>query len=287
MGRIRLVAADLDGTLLDPHGCITPRTRAALRRLADAGVTLALATGRRWTGGSVAAASLGFSGPLIHMDGAVIRSYPSGDVLHRSALDRRFAQRAVHAMFASGIQPIVQYSHADEEYLHVAEEAPNPQWTATYLPAFHQQIRFLPVAELCDVSVDPIRLVALAPVGVLRRVAVDIGAQGCGRQLLLHGNYGTAELTLFESNVSKGNALTILARSLGVPLAETMAIGDGPNDITMLRAAGLGVAMGQAPRRVRAVADALTAANDDDGLARAIERYVFDEPSSGGASTYL
>jgi hydroxymethylpyrimidine pyrophosphatase-like HAD family hydrolase len=285
--RIRLVATDLDGTLLDSHGCITPRTHAVLRRLADAGVTLALATGRRWTGGSIAAAKMDFSGPLIHMDGAVIRSYPDGSVLHLRSLDRGFAQRAVNAMFAYGIQPIVQYSHVNDEYLHVAEEAPNPQWTATYLPAFHQQIRFRPVTQLCDVSVDPIRLVALAPLSVLRRVAVDVGARGCGRQLLLDGNFGTAELSLFDSMVSKGNALTVLARSLGIPLEETMAVGDGPNDITMLRAAGVGIAMGQSPRRVRAVADALTSSNDEDGLARALERYVFGQSSSEALTGFL
>jgi hydroxymethylpyrimidine pyrophosphatase-like HAD family hydrolase len=92
--------------------------------------------------------------------------------------------------------------------------------------------------------------------------------------LLLLGNYGVAELTLFSSAVSKGNALTILARHLDIPLEETMAIGDGANDISMLRAAGLGVAMGQAPRRVRAMADMVTTSNAEDGLARAVEQYA-------------
>ena len=59
-----------------------------------------------------------------------------------------------------------------------------------------------------------------------------------------------------------------------IPLDETMAIGDGANDISMLRAAGVGVAMGQAPRRVRAIADAVTTSNAEDGLARAIEQYA-------------
>jgi len=92
--------------------------------------------------------------------------------------------------------------------------------------------------------------------------------------LLLLGNYGVAELTLFSSAVSKGNALAILARHLDIPLDETMAVGDGPNDVSMLRMAGLGVAMGQASRRVRAMADVVTASNTEDGLARAIEHYA-------------
>lgn len=272
--RIRLVATDLDGTLLDPQGCITPRTHAAIQALADSGVLLALATGRRWTGASLAASALDFRGPMIHMDGALTRSYPDGSILNSATLDRAIAQRAVEAMATYGIQPIVQYSDHHDEYLHVAEEVFYPEWTASYVAAFHQQIRFRPVADLCAMDIDPVRLVAFAPLSVLRRVAVDLASPGCGRQLLLDGNYGTAELTLFAAGASKGNALALLASHLGIPLEETMAIGDAVNDISMLRMAGLGVAMGHAPRRVRASADAVTANNAEDGLAQAIEDYV-------------
>ena len=274
MRRIRLVVTDVDGTLLDPGGCLTPRTREAIQALATSGVTLALATGRRWTGASVAASSFDFRGPMIHMDGAMIRMYPHGEMLHVAPLDRMIAQRAAEAMAGYGIQPIAQYSDHIDDFLHVSLEAAHPEWTATYLPAFQHQTRYHPVAQLCEIAVDPIRLVAFAPLSILRRVAVDLASPDCGRQLLLLGNYGVAELTLFSSAVSKGNALAILARHLDIPLEETMAIGDGLNDVSMLRAAGLGVAMGQAPRRVRAMADVVTASNSEDGLARAIEQYA-------------
>lgn len=284
VGRIRLVAIDLDGTLLDPMGCVTPRAHAAIQALADSGVTMALATGRRWTGGSYAASTFNFRGPMIHMDGAVIRNYPSGDVLHVARLDHMIAQRAAEAMVTYGIQPIAQYADHIDDYLHVAEEAVHPEWTAKYLPAFRQQTRFRPVSQLCSGPIDPIRLVAFGPVSILRRVAVDLASPDFGRQLLPVGNYGVAELTLFSSMVSKGNALAILARALNIPIDETMAIGDGPNDISMLRTAGLGVAMGQAPRRVRAVADAVTASNAEDGMARAIEMFVLEPSLASGAA---
>jgi len=271
---IRLVVTDVDGTLLDPGGCLTPRTREAIQALAASGVTLALATGRRWTGASVAASSFDFRGPMIHMDGAMIRTYPDGEMLHSAPLDRVVAQRAAEAMAGYGIQPIAQYSDHIDDFLHVSLEAAHPEWTATYLPAFQHQTRYRPVTQLCDILDDPIRLVAFAPLNILRRVAVDLASPDCGRQLLPIGNYGVAELTLFSSAVSKGSALAILARHLDIPLEETMAVGDGPNDVSMLRAAGLGVAMGQAPRRVRASADIVTANNSEDGLARAIERYA-------------
>ena len=274
MRRIRLVAIDVDGTLLDPQGCVTPRTFAAIQMLTTSGVIVTLATGRRWTGASVAASALDFCGPMIHMDGAVTRSYPDGKMLSAASLDRFIAQRAAEALVSYGIQPIVQYSDHVDEYLHVTDEAAHPAWTAAYISAFRQQIRFRPVAQLCDAAVDPMRLVAFAPLPVLRRVAVDLASPECGRQLLLDGNYGTAELTMFSALASKGNALAMLASTLDIPLEETMAIGDASNDISMLRVAGLGVAMGQASRRVRATADVVTGSNAEDGLAQALETYV-------------
>jgi Cof subfamily protein (haloacid dehalogenase superfamily) len=274
--RIRLVATDVDGTLLDPQGCLTPRTLAALQAVSAAGVTVALATARRWTGASQAASRMDFRGPLIVFDGAMIRSYPDGEVLSALPFDRTSAQRAAEAMIGYGLQPIMQFCDRRDEHLRVAEEVAHPAWTADYLDVFHGQIQVCPVAELCDVAADPMRLVAFAPVSVLRRVAVDLASPEFGRQLLLTGNFGMAELTLFSSAASKGSALVMLAHRLGISLAETMAIGDGLNDISMLRLAGLGVAMGQAPRKVRASADVVTASNADDGLAQALETFVLD-----------
>jgi hydroxymethylpyrimidine pyrophosphatase-like HAD family hydrolase len=221
---------------------------------------------------------------MIHMDGAMIRMYPGGEMLHVAPLDRVIAQRTAEAMVGYGIQPIAQYSDHSDDFLHVSQEAAHPEWTAQYLPALAHQTRYRPVVQLCDHPADPIRLAAFAPLSILRRVAVDLASPECGRQLLLIGNYGVAELTLFSSAVSKGNALAILAHHLDIPLEETMAVGDGLNDISMLRAAGLGVAMGQAPRRVRANADVVTSSNRTDGLALAIEQYAL---GSTGASHHL
>jgi hydroxymethylpyrimidine pyrophosphatase-like HAD family hydrolase len=89
-------------------------------------------------------------------------------------------------------------------------------------------------------------------------------------------------LTLFATGVSKGAALARLAADLGVPLAETLAIGDGSNDVSMLRVAGLGVAMGHATPSVRLAADVVTASNGEDGAAQAIERYVLRETGATG-----
>ncbi|HEX9070232.1 MAG TPA: HAD-IIB family hydrolase, partial [Ktedonobacterales bacterium] len=100
--RIRLVVSDIDGTLLGPSGVPTPRTSSALRRVRSAGVTVALATARRWTGGVPAAAALGIEGPLILYDGALVRSYPDGEVITHEAMDRDHVAEACRALAAGG-----------------------------------------------------------------------------------------------------------------------------------------------------------------------------------------
>jgi hydroxymethylpyrimidine pyrophosphatase-like HAD family hydrolase len=109
-------------------------------------------------------------------------------------------------------------------------------------------------------------------------VAFDaLGESPLGRQIMPMGSYNEAELTVFAPEASKGEGIRWLAQRLDIPLAQTMAMGDGVNDISMLQAAGLGVAMGNAAPEVRLAADAVTADNAEDGAALAIERYALDE----------
>ncbi len=278
--RFRLVASDVDGTLLDPKGEVSARSRAALDGLVRERVVFALATSRRWTGALPIAQKLGFDLSLILYDGALIREYPGGEVLRADTLAPAHGQLAAEIMAEHALQPIAQYCDSTGEYLRVATTAPHPEWTDDYLIRFGNQARLVPLGQLCLWEAAPLRVVAFGPLSVLRRAAVALARVQAGRQLLLTGSYGMAELTVFSPTASKGSALVHLAERFDITLEQTLAIGDGLNDISMLRAAGLGVAMRHAPRRVRAVADALTASNEEDGFALAIERYVLAPEAS-------
>lgn len=273
-GGISLVVSDVDGTLLDPAGAITPRTHVAFARLHQAGVTFALATSRRWTGAVPVARQLDSAVPLILYDGALIREYPGGKVLRAETLEFASAQMAAEVLAAHQLQPIAQYCDATGEHLRVAETATHPAWTEDYLIRFAAQITFVGLDQLCAWNPAPLRVVAFGPVSVLRRAAVALAHIHAGRQLLLTGSYGMAELTVFARAASKGSALVHLTEHLGIMSEETLAIGDGLNDVSMLQAAGLGIAMGHAPRRVRAAANVVTASNEEDGFALALERYA-------------
>jgi hypothetical protein len=116
--------------------------------------------------------------------------------------------------------------------------------------------------------------VAFAPHDILLDAARAYTDARLGTQLLEMGGYETAELTFFAPGASKGAALLALAERLGIPAAETFAIGDGLNDISMLKAAGVSVAMAGAPPSVRAAARFVTSSNDEEGFARALAMHV-------------
>jgi Cof subfamily protein (haloacid dehalogenase superfamily) len=270
----RLVAVDLDGTLLDECGALTERTRAAVGRVLAAGVTLALATSRRLTGALPVAEALALRGPLILYDGAQMREYPTGEVLAEEALALEVARPVVALLAAHGLRPVAQYGGDAGERLLVGPPVRSSDHADAYLERFTRQIEIKPLAELANGPEAPLRIVVFGPLERLRAAAEEIEQLPCGRQLLPRGNYGTAELSVFAPGASKGNALRRLAARLSVPLRRTCAIGDGINDVSLLAAAGLGIAMGNAASEVRAVASVVTASNAEDGVAQALERYV-------------
>jgi Cof subfamily protein (haloacid dehalogenase superfamily) len=276
----RLVAVDLDGTLLDERGELTARTHAAVRRVQAAGITLALATSRRLTGALPVAEALALRGPLILYDGAQIREHPGGDVLTANAIAPEVARPVVGLLAAHGLRPVVQYGGADGERLLVGPPVRSSDHADAYLALFARQIDVMPLTKLMERAAGPegpLRIVAFGPLERLRAATGEMEHLPCGRQLLPRGNYGTAELSVFAPDASKGNALRWLAARLSVPMWQTCAIGDGINDVSLLAAAGLGMAMGNAAPEVRAVASVVTASNSEDGAARALERYVLHD----------
>ena len=272
----RLVAADLDGTLLDAVGCASAATRDTVRALRDAGVMLALATARRYTGAAPAAEDLGHHGPVIVYDGALSCAYPSAEPLEREALPVTIAREALAVLATHGLRPLAQYWDAGTEHLCIGPKVPGAEHEATYLAHYTQQITELPFDQLCPDGIDPLRLVVFGPLDRLAAAARELRPLACGLQVLPMGSYGTAELTIFSPAASKGAALRALARRLGIPLAATFAIGDGLNDRSLFAAAGFSVAMEGAPAELLNLADAVAPPNDRDGAADALRRYVLD-----------
>jgi hypothetical protein len=244
---------------------------------------VALATARRWTGAATIAQELGLDSSLILYDGALVRAFPSGAVEMRQALDAEMAWRAVQVLAAHELQVVAQYSDEQGERLVASEAPPHPKWMRSYLTSFPGQVTLVALDQFAEVAQEMLRLVSFGPEPRLRAALDALGEAPMGRQILPLGNYGIAELTVFSPDASKGAGLRWLAQRLNIPMAQTLAIGDGVNDVSMLRAAGLGIAMGNAAPEVQQAADAVTAANDEDGCALAIERYVLDMETAAAA----
>lgn len=272
--RYRLVATDLDGTLLDERGSVTSEALHAVRCVQDAGVTVCLATSRRLTGTAPVAEALGLRGPLILYDGTQVRHSATRAILMELPLPAHVGQQVVDILADQGLQPIVQHGDVYSERLLVGPTPQGPSQAEHFLANFAHQIVELPVSALCEGQPEPLRIVAFGLLRALERAAAAIAQLECGVQLLERGNYGTAELSVFAPAASKGNALLWLANYLGIAAEETIAIGDGVNDVSMLRAAGLGVAMGNAWPAAKQAADVVTASNEEHGVAEALNRFV-------------
>jgi Cof subfamily protein (haloacid dehalogenase superfamily) len=273
-GRIRLVVTDIDGTLLDSAGRISEETLAMLQRVASGGATVSLATSRRWVGANAVAEELGLDCPLILYDGAITRQYPSGETLASHSLQREAAREAVAALVSHGLRPIAQYNGPGGESMLTIPVDPETDYAARFVERFQAQIQIAPLDALTQGQDTLLRVVAFAPHDILLGTASAFTDARLGTQLLEMGGYETAELTFFAPGASKGTALLALAERLGIPAAETFAIGDGLNDISMLKAAGVSVAMAGAPPSVRAAARFVTSSNDEEGFARALAMHV-------------
>jgi len=272
--KIQLLVIDIDGTLLNPAGEITAYTRAAVQAAQQAGIVVTLATARRYFNTVQIANELGLQGSIILYDGALIVQHPAATILKSRPLNASIGQEAVEILVRHGIQPVV---HPDgglaEEIWTGPAELDNLSIDA-YFAANVDRMRRMPYETLCAGHPDPLRVVAFTEERAIEGVLPEISALDCSWNTIKRGNYNSAELTVMDKGCSKGSAMTVLAGISGIPLQAVMAIGDNNNDIAMLKDAGWGVAMGQASEGVKAVANAVTASNWEDGAAQAIERYA-------------
>jgi 5-amino-6-(5-phospho-D-ribitylamino)uracil phosphatase len=272
---IKMIAIDIDGTLLTPQKQISPRTQAAIRAAQDMGIIVTLATARRYENSRNFADILGITIPLITCDGALIVQHPTGEILHTQLLPVQIAQQAIEILIACRLQPVLHHLiEAQEETWSGLAEFDN-HGLEGYFTEF-PRVRRLAYSQLSASLLDPIRVVSFASQEAIATVVPTISQLACAWNTIERGNYGTAEITIMHQDCSKASGITALARHLNIPLSQIMALGDNHNDSEMLQAVGWGVAMGQAPEKVKAIANAVTATNREDGVALAIERYVLE-----------
>jgi Cof subfamily protein (haloacid dehalogenase superfamily) len=254
----KVVASDLDGTLVDSEGHISPRTRKALDRVREAGALLVFVTGRppRWMAQVVA--ETGASGLAVCANGAMVYDLGSGEVIRQHVLDPASAGRLVEAIRAE----IPGVTFAVESGVGFAHE---PGYVPTW-PAPDTA-----VAEVTVMLQDPVAKLLVkhperGPDDIHPIVAEIAGADATVTYS------GDVLLEISGAGISKASTLEALCLEYGVEPADVIAFGDMPNDVPMLAWAGYGVAVANAHPSVIAVADEVTASNDDDGVAEVLEQ---------------
>lgn len=267
---IKLIASDLDGTLLPPEGKFRPRVREAVRRVIDAGIIVSLASGRTFESTLMFARDLGANGPLICYQGALIKDPRTGEVLHEERIPAAVMRDVV--LHARDRRLHVNLYVDDETYMERLE-AEGRLYQTISRRAQHAIPDLLAVLDR-----DPTKCIWVSPTEehsneLMALLREEFG----GRMEVVRSHAVLIEGAPLGSN--KGRALALLAARLGIQQEETAALGDNDNDIEMLSWAGLGLAMANASPAVLAVARHVIPPVWDDGAAYGIEHCIL----SGGA----
>ena len=270
---IRLIAFDLDGTLLRSDKSISPRTMQALLGAKEKGVLLVPATGRLYRSLPEALRNPALMRYLILINGAQVYDSVQSRTLLREELTPELAlqmmqflktRNVVRGVYIDGLGHMSR-----EDYEEIDAVAATPG-TAALMRHSHQPDGELDTLTAQSDSVQKIIAFFRNPEDkqpVIREILARFPGYAVSSSL---GN----NIEINAKNATKGNALRFLCRALGLSPAYCMAFGDGTNDYSMLRAAGFGVAMGNASQEVQSCADAVTLTNDEDGVARMIERVL-------------
>jgi len=261
---IRLIAIDLDGTLLNDDHTISPRTEHTLKRAMAAGVQVVIATGRPRRTSVPFLKQLGLTSPGVFLQGLAIFD-GDGTLRHEQFLEPETARKAIrfaeehdYTLMAYNSHRIIcrrrnQYTKIMAGYF---EPSPDEMESMLTLPDKE------PIGKLIFIH-DP----EVIP-GIRARVE---GLLASHATLVLSR---PEFLEVLPPGASKGAGLKRLLDDEGIAPEHVLALGDGENDLEMIQLAGIGVAMGNATDHLKKVANHVTDSNNDDGVAKAVERFV-------------
>jgi len=262
----RLLAIDLDGTLLTPapHKLITPRTRDLLCRVAEAGIAIVIATGQSLQVLRAICGELPLTAPQIIENGALVADIRSGTVLHEKLMPTELILPVLDKLRALG------FYRAYHTYERVYADYGAPRVRNWYRPPVPPAVEVEDVASLYPQTC--IKIVGIGEESTLPGKRRELERTFAGKLYVTQSSFDLVEF--LHPEVSKGNALKAIAADLGIAPEEVVAIGDNHNDIGMMRFAGLGVAMGNASEEVKAAADYVTLSNSEEGVAAVIEKLI-------------
>lgn len=280
MPTIRLLALDIDGTVVNSRHELTPATRSALGRAREAGLRIVLATGRRYSRTLPLVEPLGLEVPLITASGALIKDPGEHRTLFRAEFADGSLVKLLETVSSAGFEPIVYgdtFSLGYDYYCRTLESssvllneffAKNPG-----CERLHRDLVTRPPQEVFAAF-------AMGSRPEMHALARHLDHQLPG-QLSVHvlrsPRYAGYMCEIAPFGVCKWSGVQRIAQTMNISAEEICAVGDDVNDIPMIRAAGVGVAMGNALDEVKSVADYVAPSHDEDGLVWLVD-WLLDEP---------
>ncbi|PJG58783.1 sugar-phosphatase [Aeromonas cavernicola] len=266
----KLIALDMDGTLLDHQGQISPRTHAAIRAARAKGVTVVLASGRPLEGMTRYLAEL----DLISRDDYVI--------CYNGALVQQVAdQRIIRSQLLTGADASALARLADELVVNVHGFSVTQGLISPRISPYTEhesRLIGMPIklVDFATLAADEqiLKVMMIDEPSTLSRAISLLPAELYQRYTVVQSAPFFLEFMNKQSN--KGTGVAALAEHLGICAAQVIAVGDAGNDRHMIEYAGLGVAMGNATDEIKALAQHITARNDEDGVAQVIEQFVLN-----------
>jgi hydroxymethylpyrimidine pyrophosphatase-like HAD family hydrolase len=255
----KLVALDVDGTIVDHDNTLSPAVKDAILGLRAQGVPVVIATGRAVPGVYDVLDKLGFREGLgVASNGSVVFDVDPFEVVHTTTFDAREAVRRVLERVPEALVAVEEVGIG----YRVNRAFPHGEITGEIILDEVERMVSQPVTRVVVRAPDHDR-------DEFSRLVDDLGLDGTNYYI----GY-TAWLDLAPDGVSKASGLDVVCRTMGITAQDVLAVGDGNNDVEMLRWAGRGVAMGQAPDELIRVADAVTGTVEDDGLAQELRRWL-------------
>lgn len=268
---IKLIAIDIDGTLLNPRKEITPGVRDAIVAARDRGVHVVLATGRPFVGVRRYLDELGLHRAghyVVTNNGALVQRAENGERVAEVPL--KFADYLFLEKLAGELG--VHFHALDYDTLYTANRDISP-YTVHESALSGIPLKFRTVEEMDPSMVFP-KVMMIDEPAVLDAAIARIPAEVRERYTMMKS--APYFLEILDRRVDKGEGLKLLAAHIGVSADQVLALGDQQNDLAMIRYAGIGVAMGNAVDEVKAAADHITGGNTEDGVATAIRKFVLD-----------
>jgi Cof subfamily protein (haloacid dehalogenase superfamily) len=286
---IRLLALDLDGTLLDSRGQISERNRLAIQNAREKGVSVALVTGRRFRDSRPVALELGLDVPLISHNGALTKHAATLQTVSVLPLPLAAAREALRVGHAANADALLSDDHEGLGVLvydHIRGENTSAHRYVNWARRLHGDEEGRQAVQQVDsleeyLDHEPIHLAFSGRCKEMDQLEVRLHAELGASVKILGTKYLEQDFTLLDilnPAASKGAGVAAAATELGVGREEIMAIGDNYNDLEMLLFAGTGVVMANAPLFLREIAGLHpTATNSEDGVALAIEQFILSE----------